>query len=102
MSSAAEFVILIFAITNGLRVVAYLPQIVRLARDQSGAAAVSCSTWILFLLSHISTVAYAALVLGDAWMTFAFAANAMCSLAIVILTLVRRRGAAPRQTSQIP
>jgi hypothetical protein len=40
MSTATEIVIIAFAITNGLRVLAYLPQIIRLARDETGAAAV--------------------------------------------------------------
>jgi hypothetical protein len=91
MLTATELVIFTFAITNGFRVLAYLPQIIRLACDQSGAAAVSCSTWILFLVSHLSTAAYAGLVLAEPWMTFIFVTNAVCSLAIVILTLLRRR-----------
>lgn len=91
MSTATEIVIIAFAITNGLRVTAYLPQIIRLARDQSGAAAISCSTWFLFLISHISTAAYAALVLNEPWMTVIFTANAVCSAAIVALIILRRR-----------
>ena len=91
MLTAAEVVILIFAVTNGFRVVAYFPQIIRLARDQSGAAAVSCITWVLFLVSHISTAAYAGLILAELWMMIIFTANAACSLVIVILTLARRR-----------
>jgi hypothetical protein len=91
MSTTTEIVIVAFAITNGLRVVAYLPQIIRLARDDSGAAAVSCCTWFLFLVSHISTATYAALVLNEPWMTIVFTANAICSAAIVVLTMLRRR-----------
>jgi len=91
MLTATEIVILTFAVTNSFRVIAYLPQIILLARDQSGAAAVSCCTWMLFLVSHISTAAYAGLVLGEPWMMLIFAANAACSLVIVILALVRRQ-----------
>lgn len=91
MSTTTEIVIVAFAITNGLRVVAYLPQIVRLARDDSGAAAVSCFTWLLFLVSNISTATYAALVLNEPWMTIVFTANAVCSAAIFALAILQRR-----------
>jgi hypothetical protein len=91
MLSATDILILAFSITNSFRVIAYMPQIIRLARDRSGAAAVSCSTWVLFFVSNLSTAAYGGLVLGDRWMSLIFTATAGCNLAIVILTLVRRR-----------
>lgn len=96
MSNATEIVIIAFAITNGLRVVAYLPQIIRLARDETGAAAVSCCTWFLFLVSNISTATYAALVLNEPWMTVVFTANAVCSAAIFALATLKRWRLGPR------
>jgi hypothetical protein len=101
MSTTTEIVIAAFAVTNGLRVVAYLPQILRLARDDSGAAAVSCCTWFLFLVSHISTAAYAALILNEPWMTVVFTANAVCSAAIVALTMLRRRNLSSRAVGRL-
>ena len=91
MMPATEFIVIAFTATNSLRVVAYIPQIARLARDRSGAAAVSFCTWMLFLVSHLTTSAYAGVVLSDAWMCQVFAANAMCCAAIVALTFTRRR-----------
>jgi hypothetical protein len=101
MSTATEIVIIAFAITNGLRVVAYLPQIIRLARDETGAAAVSCCTWFLFLVSNISTATYAALVLNEPWMTVVFTANAVCSAAIVVLSMLKRRRLASRAAGDL-
>lgn len=43
-----------FTLCNSLRVVAYVPQIVKAARDRSGAEAISFATWGLFLVSHAS------------------------------------------------
>jgi hypothetical protein len=91
MFNATEIVVIAFAITNSMRVFAYVPQIMQLARDNSGAAAVSVCTWFLFLLSNISTAAYAALVLNEPCMTVVFAANTVCSTIIVVLTVLRRR-----------
>jgi hypothetical protein len=91
MLAATDVIIVVFTATNCLRIAAYLPQILRLARDDSGAAAVSCCTWFIFLISNISTGIYAAMVLNDRQMAVIFLANAICSGVILILALVRRR-----------
>jgi hypothetical protein len=49
----------LFAACNAVRVVAYVPQIHKAAIDKNGAAAISCTTWFLFLIAHLSTIAYA-------------------------------------------
>lgn len=92
MMTATDFIVLAFAATNGLRIVAFVPQIVSLIRDDSGAVAVSCCTWTLFFISHVATVAYAGVVLSEQWMCLVFTVNAVCSAAIVFLTLLRRQG----------
>jgi len=50
--TVTEFVVLAFTAANLARVFAYLPQIVRIAGDRSGAAAISCATWTMFTLSQ--------------------------------------------------
>jgi uncharacterized protein with PQ loop repeat len=90
MNLAVEIAIMLFAVSNSVRVVAYVPQIVRVIRDREGAAAVSCTTWLLFAVSHMSTVAYALLVIGDWRMAIVFAANLLCCLAIIGLTVYKR------------
>ena len=90
MPTSTEIVVLAFAATNGLRIIAYVPQIMRLARDESGATAVSSSTWVLFLISNLSTAAYASVVIGEPWMTLIFAVNAVFCAAIVILIVLSR------------
>jgi hypothetical protein len=91
MSNAIEIVMLAFTVANSLRVVAYVPQILRICHDNTGAAAISCCTWSLFLVSHLTTVAYAVVVIGDSWMALVFAANAACSATIVALALLQRQ-----------
>jgi hypothetical protein len=95
-----EIVLGLFMACNGARSLAYLPQIVRLARDRSGAGAVSCLTWALFALANASTAAYAAIVTGDAWVAAMFALNSLFCVTIVGLAAHGRRsdpGARPRQ-----
>jgi hypothetical protein len=57
--TAADITFAVFTFCNTVRVLAYVPQITRAARDQNGAEAVSFATWGLFLVCNASAVAYA-------------------------------------------
>jgi hypothetical protein len=88
--TSAEIALALFAICNSVRVFAYVPQIVAVARDRAGASAISYTTWGLFAVSHLSTVTYAVLVVDDWRMAAVFIANAFCCLVIVGLTAWKR------------
>jgi hypothetical protein len=88
--TSAEIAVSLFAACNGARVVAYIPQVVSVARAADGARAISCLTWCSFTIANLSTVSYALLFLSD-WRTAAiFGANAACCLIIVALTAYKR------------
>jgi hypothetical protein len=87
----APAVISTFTLINSLRILAYIPQILRAARDNGGAKAISIVTWELFLLSHLTTIAYAVVCVGDLLMALIFLGNALACLAIVGITLLKRR-----------
>lgn len=91
MMNIEEIILAVFAISNSVRVVAYFPQILKIAKDNDGAAAVSNGTWALFGVSHTSTVAYALVVLGDVYMALLFTANLLCCITIIGLTFWKRR-----------
>ncbi|MET0529827.1 MAG: hypothetical protein ABW003_16095 [Microvirga sp.] len=86
----ADIALVVFTACNTARVFAYLPQIVKISRDTQGATAISYATWILFGVSHLSTVAYAVLVVDDWRMAAVFAANTGCCAIIVGLTAWKR------------
>ena len=86
----ADLALVVFTACNTARVFAYLPQIVKISRDTQGATAISYVTWTLFGVSHLSTVAYAILVVNDWHMTAVFAANTLCCVIIVGLTAWKR------------
>ncbi|WP_262272416.1 hypothetical protein [Microvirga yunnanensis] len=86
----ADVALVVFTACNTARVFAYLPQIVKIGRDTQGATAISYTTWILFGVSHLSTVAYAILVVDDWRMAAVFAANTLCCVLIVGLTAWKR------------
>lgn len=88
--TGAEITIAAFAVSNAVRVLAYLPQIVRIARDRDNARAVSCATWGLFAISHLATVAYALTVAADLTMAAIFTLNMLACIAILGLTILKR------------
>jgi hypothetical protein len=79
-----------FALLNSGRALAYVPQIVRVYRDQNGAAAVSLITWALFASSNLATAVYAHTVYSDAVMATVFAFNTLACLLVVVLTAMKR------------
>ena len=89
--TVAEFATAAFTLCNAIRALAYLPQIVRIVQDPDGARAVSCATWSLFAISHLTTVLYALLAAHDWTMVEVFAGNALACTTIIGLTLLKRR-----------
>lgn len=96
--TGADVAMTAFAVSNVVRILAYLPQLVRIARDQGDARAVSCTTWSLFALSHLATVSYALTVIGDLTMAAVFALNGIACLAILGLTILKRMGCERRHS----
>jgi hypothetical protein len=70
--------------------VAYIPQIRKAAIDTNGASAVSYTTWLLFLVANLSTVAYALINRSDWEMAACFAGYAVCCSAILAIAYWKR------------
>jgi uncharacterized protein with PQ loop repeat len=80
-----DMTLALFAACNFIRIFAYLPQIYTAATDKNGASAISYTTWSLFLVAHLSTIAYAIVNRADWWLAACFACNALCCVAILII-----------------
>jgi hypothetical protein len=88
----ADITLATFTLCNSLRVVAYIPQIAKAARDRSGAEAISFGTWGLFLVSQTSAMAYALVNMADWTMASMFLGNAFgCSVILLIAAWKRSR-----------
>lgn len=85
-----------FTLVNALRILAYVPQMLTAAKDTNGASGISCATWTLFLVSHLTTIIYAIVYLGDTVMASIFFGNALACLAVIAITFVKRRQYAAR------
>ena len=81
----------LFTFMNSIRIFAYLPQFLKITSDKNGASAISYSTWTLFFLSHITTVAFAIFYVGDLVMALIFSGNAFACFAILLATFIKRR-----------
>jgi hypothetical protein len=86
----ADYSVTAFTVLNGARLLAYLPQIICVHRDRSGASSVSMMTWVMFFSANMATVFYALAVIGDRIMATVFAANAAACVAIFVLILRKR------------
>ncbi|SEL36428.1 hypothetical protein SAMN04515666_103525 [Bosea lupini] len=95
MVTTETAVMLAFLITNLARILAYLPQIIAIARDDGRAKTVSAATWTLFCVSNLCSALYAGCVTGDRAMLVAFAANTVCCAVIVGLLCWKRRMSRP-------
>ncbi|TMJ01447.1 MAG: hypothetical protein E6G97_16330 [Alphaproteobacteria bacterium] len=92
----ADYSMTAFALLNGGRVLAYMPQILCVYRCRNGAPAVSLTTWLMFTAANLATVSYAVTVSADLVVAGVFALNAAGCLAITALVAVRRIAAPAR------
>jgi uncharacterized protein with PQ loop repeat len=82
---------MLFTMFSGLRMFSYVPQILRVARDKNGAAAISYTTWILWTGANFATALYASINLGDLYLAVVSAVYAICCTTVVVLTALKRR-----------
>jgi hypothetical protein len=97
-----EVTLAFFAACNSARVLAYLPQIHKAAVDRNGASAISFTTWSLFLIAHVSTIAYALVNRSDPWLALCFTGNALCCLVILAIAWWKSRGGAASRQQSMP
>jgi hypothetical protein len=86
----ADYSVGLFAVLNGARVFAYVPQILCLYHDKNGGSAVSITTWALFAAANVATVSYAVVVSHDWLVASVFSLNALGCTGIVVLIALKR------------
>lgn len=86
-----DLTLALFTVGNGLRVLAFVPQIRKAATDPNGASAISPASWNLFLVANVSTVLYAIVNRGDWMLATCFMLNSACCIAILVLAHRNRR-----------
>jgi hypothetical protein len=79
-----------FSLFNALRLVSYSPQIVAVAQDRHGAAAISLSCWSIWIGANASAALYAWVKVGDTLFALMCAFNTVCCLMVVGIALYKR------------
>lgn len=87
----ADFAYWLFTISNALRIASYLPQIYRVAVDPYGASAIAYSSWLLWTIANAATALYAVYNVFDPHLAAINLLNALCCLAVILLTVYKRR-----------
>ena len=81
----------IYAVCNAVRLLIYVPQIVAIARERSGAHAISMFSWIFWSFSHAVTAVYCHIIVNDPLLGSMMWGDAFGCLAVVVLTAAKRR-----------
>jgi len=81
----------IYTVCNTLRLLSYLPQIVAVARENSGAHAISLMSWWFWMVSHAATAVYCATVVKDPLLAAMMWGNTVGCVAVVALTMMKRQ-----------
>jgi hypothetical protein len=95
----SQITLLIFTSFGAVRILSYLPQIVKVASDENGASAISCTTWSLWVGANLSTALYAAINLRDFYLSTVSSMYALCCIVVILLTIAKRRGSAQKNFS---
>jgi len=88
--TGSNIVWIMFAAFSAIRMVSYVPQILRIAQDCSGATAISYSTWSIWLGANITMALHAAINLNDVWLAFVTASYGICCAIVIALTAFKR------------
>ena len=89
--TATDLYLVVFAACNVLRIAAYFPQMLKLARHPGAATSFSYASWALFTAANLSTALYAGVALGDTALSVANAFSALCCGALIAIALWRCR-----------
>lgn len=81
----------IYVACNAVRLFSCVPQIIAVAREHSGAHAISLTTWLFWTLSNAATAIYCSTVIRDSLLAGINWGNAAGCMAVVSLTMMKRR-----------
>lgn len=87
----ASFALAAFTFFSFVRIVSYVPQIMKIAADKNCASAISYTTWSLWTAGHVSTALYAAVNIQDAFLATVSVVYAICCVTVIVLTVAKRR-----------
>lgn len=87
-----DFLVTAFTLSNMLRALFYVPQVVAVARSLDGARDIALSTWWMWAANNALGGVYTGVVMNHATLAISFwASSAACVLTIALAMRARRR-----------
>jgi len=81
----------VYVACNAVRLFSYIPQIIAVARERSGAHALSLATWWFWTVSNAATAVYCSTIVSDMLLAGTMWGNAAGCLAVASLTVMKRQ-----------
>jgi hypothetical protein len=85
-----DFLTLAYGFFNMLRLMSYAPQMALLVQDDSGAKAISISSWLIWTGANFTTAIYAWVRLADVPLSLLNAFNTGCCATMLALLIYKR------------
>ncbi len=96
-----DILTILYTATGFIFGIAYVPQIITLLKDTSGAAAINLTTAFLFTVCSTISCAYAVVNNGDLYFVFGTAVCTIGNITVLVLALLRRWQKANESTQDI-
>ena len=97
-----QLITVVYVGCNAVRLFSYIPQIIAVARERSGAHALSLATWCFWTLSNAATAIYCSTVINDFLLASTMWGNAVGCLAVALLTVMKRQRYGWRRSHPTP
>jgi hypothetical protein len=86
-----DWLIAAFSVSNSVRALFYLPQVIAVARSVDGARDIALSTWWMWAANNALGAVYAGVVMYHRVLAISFLLSAVACLVIIALALRARR-----------
>lgn len=92
-SFSIQTLIVLYFISNTLRVLSYVPQIIQVAKQKDDVKAISLITWSMWALSNLTTALYSLFVLpvADKLLAGINFANGMGCMIVILIVVSKRK-----------
>lgn len=86
-----QSILVAYTFFNAFRLLAYIPQIIALAKEESAAKAISLITYWMWVGANFTTALYATVIMPDIWLASVSYINSGLCLAVSLMIHYKRR-----------
>ena len=90
-SISIQLLLMTYFVFNSIRVFSYIPQIVLLIKDTTGANAISFSMWGFWVCANLTTFLYTIVITKDYLLALMFLGNTIGCAAVLGISIYKRK-----------